>query len=121
MFIIHSIPTDLQNTWQKVYGWGHGPKTRKGKMTPLFWWILKRMTGFFSYGEQGRQRMIELGYPEPKVHVIYNSLTSRVAEHPNYKSDIYKEKFNNEDPVLIFIGRLTPVKNLKISFYYCES
>lgn len=98
---------------KKVYGWGHGPKTRKGKMSPLFWWILKRMTGFFSYGEQGRQRMIELGYPEPKVHVIYNSLTSRVAEHPNYKSDIYKEKFNNEDPVLIFIGRLTPVKKLE--------
>ncbi len=98
---------------KKVYGWGHGPKTKGGKLTSLYWWTLNRMTGFFSYGEKGRQRMIELGYPEDKVHVIYNSLATRTSVHQNYKSNIYKDKFNNEDPVLIFIGRLTAVKRLE--------
>ena len=97
---------------KKVYGWGHGPKSTKGISAPLYWWVLNNMTGFFAYGEKGRQRMIELGYPKDKVHVIYNSLTPKIINPVAYKSDIYKKFFKNTDPVLIFIGRLTPVKKL---------
>lgn len=97
---------------KKVYGWGHGPKTRKGKLTPLYWWVLNRLDGFFSYGEKGRQRMIELGYPKNKVHVIYNSINSRISENDSFESNIYREKFGNNNPVIVFIGRLIADKQI---------
>lgn len=97
---------------KKVYGWGHGPKAREGKLSFLSWWVLNQMTGFFSYGENGRQRMIKLGYPEKKIHVIFNSLTKRIVPPTSIKSKIFQTQFGNDNPVLIFIGRLTPVKKL---------
>ena len=97
---------------KKVYGWGHGLKSRKGKMTPFYWWVIKNLTGFFAYGENGRQRMIELGYPADKVHVIFNSLNTRILEQETYTSDIYHNKFRNKNPVIIFIGRLIEDKQI---------
>lgn len=97
---------------KKVYAWGHGPKTRKGLLSPVYWWYLNNLTGFFAYGEGGRKRMIELGYNPEKVHVIYNSLTGPVDTSQDFKSDVYKKHFKNDDPTIQFIGRLTPQKKL---------
>lgn len=97
---------------KKVYGWGHGPKNKNWKLSPLYWWVLNNLTGFLCYGENGKKRLIELGYPSKKIHVIFNSLSKKIIEHPILKSNIYLNKFGNINPVLIFIGRLTPVKEL---------
>ena len=97
---------------KKVYGWGHGPKTKDGKVTPIFWWFIKKLTGFFSYGENGRQRMIALGYPKDKVHVIYNSLNSNIFPNRSLLSNIYIDKFGNHNPTIIFIGRLISDKRI---------
>lgn len=98
---------------KKVYGWGHGPKSKNGKLASIQWWLLTQMTGFFTYGEGGKKRMCELGYDKKKIHVIYNSLSSIVDNHKSFKSDIYHKHFKNDYPVIQFIGRLTTTKKLE--------
>lgn len=97
---------------KRVYGWGHGIKTRKGKMRVFNDFLYRNLTGYFSYGEGGRKRLVELGYDSSNIHVIYNSLTPRLAIFPNLESSIFKKYFNNDNPVGIFVGRLTPQKKL---------
>ena len=98
---------------KKVYGWGHGEKKKNPKIQFLFTFLYYLLDGFFVYSEGGKKRLMELGYNEKKLHVIYNSLSSRKnVSHPfAEKSDIYIKHFGNSYPVLAFIGRLTAVKN----------
>ena len=96
---------------KRVYGWGHGIKNRKSKSIFLHDFFYRNITGFFSYGEGGKERLIELGYDPQKIHVIYNSLNEK-CEDLHLKSDVYKTHFGNNFPTLIFIGRLTPQKRL---------
>lgn len=97
---------------KRVFGWGHGPKDKNGRLGAFYCWFLKNLTGFLAYGEAGKKRMEELGIPGSKIHVIYNSLTGKVHDHPELKSGIYTSHFGNDDPTLFFIGRLTPVKQI---------
>lgn len=96
---------------KRVYGWGHGPKDKNGKSGPIFRWLLRRMTGFFTYSEEGKNRMCELCFDKNKVHVIYNSLSAPVGNY-NFGSDIYHKHFKNKYPVIQFVGRLTASKKL---------
>ncbi len=100
---------------KKVYGWGHGLKKIDGKLGPVSWWVLNNLSGFFSYGEGGRKRLIELGYDPDKVFTIYNSLGKESARSNAHQleSDIIKSHFNNTLPTILFIGRLTPQKKLQ--------
>lgn len=97
---------------KRIYGWGHGIKNRNRKLHKVENWLFSNFTGFFSYGEKGRKRMIELGYNPNKIHVIYNSLRGKLEHYPNLSSSIYTDHFGNSNPVLLFIGRLTPQKKL---------
>lgn len=96
-----------------VYAWGHGAKTLGGK----WGWLVKLhyllWTAFLTYGEGGRKRLIELGIPSSKLYVIYNSLgDGALNKDTTTNANIYKEHFNNSYPTLLFVGRLTPVKQL---------
>lgn len=95
---------------KKVYGWGHGLKKRGGKLGFLLDFLHNNLDGFFTYGEGGAKRLKEL-YPNLNIAVIYNSLVDKVLP-ADLKSDIFKEHFGNDEPVLLFIGRLTPEKKL---------
>lgn len=99
---------------KKVYGWGHGIKNLKGKLMPIYWRLVNALSGFFTYGEQGRERLIELGYDPNKVFTIYNSLNNGSARHyaSNLKSEIISSHFNNNLPIILFVGRLTPQKKI---------
>lgn len=99
---------------KKVYAWGHGCKSFEGKMKWFNKWFYKNCDVFFTYSEGGRSRLVELGIPKEKLHVIYNSLNSGVDPESQleYESDILKKHFTNELPILLFIGRLTKVKQL---------
>lgn len=97
---------------KRVFAWGHGIKTRKGKMRLFNDFFYKSLTGFLTYGEGGRKRLIELGYNPEKIHVIYNSLGPRRHSVPQLKSDVFTRHFGDDKPILIFIGRLTPQKRL---------
>lgn len=98
---------------KRVYGWGHGIKVRQGLNRYLSDFFYKNITGFFSYSNAGRNRLIELGYTPDKITVIYNSLVGHIEKFKDIPSDIYKEYFNNDDPTLIFIGRITEEKKLE--------
>ncbi len=99
---------------KKVYGWGHGEKEISKRFAPFFKLKYRLFTGFFSYGEKGRDRLIELGVSADKIHVIYNSLGGYVdpQERKHFSSDVLKNHFGNNYPTLLFVGRLTKVKQL---------
>lgn len=97
-----------------VYAWGHGSKTFSSGTGFIQKFIIHLLTGYLTYSEGGKKRLEDLGIPERKIHVIYNSLADGVdAQSQKYlKSDIYSNHFQNSYPVVIFIGRLTKVKQL---------
>ena len=67
----------------------------------------------FLYGNKARELMIAQGFDENRIFVIHNSLN--YEEQLKYRgnfSDIYRNHFGNNNPVLYFIGRLTKVKKL---------
>ncbi len=99
---------------KKVYAWGHGCKTFNGKLGFFNKWFYKHCDCFFAYGEKGRKRLIDLGVSSHKLEVIYNSLNSGVdiRRQSAYKSSVLYDHFKNNYPVLLFVGRLTKVKQL---------
>lgn len=99
---------------KRVYAWGHGIKHLDGKTSFLDKFFYKNITGFFSYGEKGRDRLIELGFDSSKIHVIYNSLSKKIQRLPDLHSDIYITHFGNSYKTLLFVGRLTPQKKLEM-------
>ena len=57
----------------------------------------------------------EQGFKENRLFVIHNSLSYDVQlklRKSMHRSSIYRNHFGNDYPVIIFIGRLTPVKQL---------
>ncbi|WP_295728117.1 glycosyltransferase [uncultured Muribaculum sp.] len=99
---------------KRVYAWGHGEKSNKRKAWKFEKYIYRWLTGYFTYGNGGRKRLMEFGIPGEKIHVIYNSLVDHIdgASNIALKSDILKKHFGNGNPTIVFIGRLTPQKKL---------
>lgn len=101
---------------RKIIFWTHGWYGKEGRLKSL----VKKMYFFpadkiLTYGERARQLMIGVGFNPSKVSAIHNCLDHpkqvalRNSMLPAY---LYKDHFGNSNPVLIFIGRLTPVKQL---------
>lgn len=101
---------------KKVYIWTHGWYGKETKLEAF----LKRcqlslVEGIFVYSHYGRNLIIQQGILSEKIFVIHNSLhydqqkSLRDSIVPSY---IYKDYFNNDNPTIIFIGRLTKVKKL---------
>ena len=103
---------------QKVYNWDHGWYGREGFLKK---WV-KRIyfglaDGTFIYGNYARNLMVKNGFDGNKLHVIHNSLdydSQIMLRNTLTKSNLYQEKFGNDNPVLCFIGRLTPIKKLNL-------
>lgn len=103
-----------------VYAWMHGmksslPEENGSALTMrLARWYDRLLTGTFLYGQRARENMVRMGYEPSKLHVIYNSLDyDKMKGLRNVVPDNpYQELFGNGDPVLLFIGRLTAVKEL---------
>ena len=101
---------------KRVYYWCHG---WYGKETGMEGFIkrslFKAANGVFTYGERARQLLMEQGFDGNKIWPIHNSLNheQQVAlRKSGLKSTVYQEYFGNSQPVLLFIGRLTKVKQL---------
>lgn len=102
---------------KKVLLWTHGYYGKESWVEknifkrPLF----KMADVVLVYGNYSRDLMIDDGFDPNNVSTIHNSLAySKQLELRNKAtdSDIYAKHFGNDNPVLIFIGRLTPVKQL---------
>lgn len=103
---------------QRLYYWAHGWYGKEyGLKRMLKCLLYKQADGVLLYGNYARDLMIKQGFKPEKLHVIYNSLsysTQLKIRETIKESDIYVDHFGNDNPVLIFIGRLTKVKCLDL-------
>ena len=104
---------------KKLFLWCHGIKTyvkRRHKfINKLFFG--NKIVELLLYGNQARNLMIDEGYSEKKLHVIYNSLDYEAQckiRNTIEVNDIYLKHFKNSYPVIIFIGRLQNEKKLEL-------
>lgn len=101
---------------KRIYFWCHGWYGKETKVESFLKHILDNMpAGLFVYGNYAKRLMIKEGFDEKKLYVIHNSLAySKQLEIRKQLSlnSLYKDYFENDDPVLMFVGRLDPVKKL---------
>ena len=101
---------------KKIYIWGHGWYGHESRLeATMKLWLFRHVTGIFLYGHYARNLLIERGIPAEKLFVIHNSLhydqQLELRKNLHY-TKIYKDHFGNINPILLFIGRLTKVKQL---------
>ena len=119
----HSISTWIVLLLAKLFGkktylWSHGwyGKEKKAKIL-LKKCFFKLSTKVFLYGDYARDLMIDEGFMPEKLICIYNSLDYKkqikIRESLN-ESKVYSNHFNNDFPVLIYIGRIQKVKKLEM-------
>lgn len=101
---------------KKLYFWTHGWYGKESFAERIVKKaFLKLADELFVYGNYAKGLLVNNGFKEDRIHVIHNSLSYNVQldlRKQLSSSDIYKEHFGNSHPVLLFIGRLTPVKRL---------
>ena len=101
---------------KKTYLWTHGlygDLNWKSKWYNLLFYNLS--TKILLYGNFSRNKMIELGFEKEKLVCIYNSLDyQKQIEIRNQITDnsIFKNYFKNDNPVIIYIGRVQFAKKL---------
>lgn len=101
---------------KKVFTWTHGMYGYESKRQLFF----KRLQydlcdGEFVYGDHAIKLMTEKGYSSEKLFPIHNSLDydeQLKLRSNDLSSNIYKEHFGNDNPVLVVIGRLNKRKKL---------
>jgi len=104
---------------RKIAFWGHGIY---GSETGLKRWIrmfyLKRADLVFVYGPHAKSLLLKAGIPETRLECVYNSLD--YERHCELRCSVLDPDFyqtagffsDRTRPTLIFVGRLTPQKNL---------
>lgn len=101
---------------KKAYLWTHGFYGKEsGIEKPIKKLLLKSADGLFLYGNYARNLMLKMGFKGEKMYVIHNSLNYdaqlKLRNEIN-PSSLYQKHFGNTNPVIIFIGRLMPIKKL---------
>jgi glycosyltransferase involved in cell wall biosynthesis len=103
-------------TFKKTYLWTHGWYGRETRIKKL---IKKVFIGLANhvllYGDYARDLMIKEGFKADKLHCIYNSLdydTQIKVRKSLKRSNVFNERFGNDNPVLCYVGRIQKVKRL---------
>lgn len=114
-------------TGKRVLFWTHGfirGNNLKDKIKKVFFHIAD---GLLLYGDKARQNLIREGFHESRLHVIYNSLD--YEEQLSLRKKIMIEELNEKrqelfkyynQPILLFIGRLTKQKKLSDLVLACK-
>lgn len=101
---------------KKTYLWTHGwYGNEKGIKKGIKKIYFELADNIFLYGDYAKKLMIKEGFSKNKLIVIYNSLNYEKQlkiRNDIKKSTIFTDFFSNDNPVLIFTGRLTKVKKL---------
>jgi len=102
----------------KIALWGHGKtivkkKSKIEELTQLF--LSKRADFFFSYTTQGRNYLVEKGYPKEKSVVLQNSNSSldRLIRIENRQNQIGRN-FDRKSVHCCFIGALEETKGIQL-------
>ena len=101
---------------KKIYFWSHGPYGREGFLKRIIQKVYFNLVeGTFLYGDYARNIMIKRGFNPETLYVVHNSLAydqQKILRESLKPSNIYVERFGNNNPVIIVIGRLNTRKNL---------
>ena len=109
---------------KEIYVWNHGWYGKEN-----FWSrVVKKMyyfpiNGFFLYGNYALNLMIKQGYDPNRLFVVYNSINYSKAldlRKSLISTNIYKDYFQNNYPVLVFSGRLQPIKKIDMLIRFLE-
>lgn len=105
-------------TGKKVYLWTHGEKCIIEKFFSRMYLkcFYKSVTGIFMYNKYNCQYMELLGCKKEKLHIIHNSLDTNLQSrlyNTLKPTDIYKKHFGNDNPTIIYIGRIQKVKKIE--------
>lgn len=102
----------------KVFFWGHGFSGNEGHLKKCFRIMFNRLAhGHFLYGKRSKAIMQRIGFKEENLHVVNNSLSySYQKEFRGIVEDGKAFTFFEDSslPLLVFIGRLSPIKRLDI-------
>lgn len=101
---------------KNIYFWTHGWYGKETKVKAIIKKIFFGLAnGCLLYGNYARELMIKEGFNPQKLSVIHNSLLYdkqiRIRECLQ-KTDIFINYFKNNNPIVVFIGRLTAIKKL---------
>lgn len=101
---------------KKFYIWTHGWYGKEsGRDAKMKLWLYRNVTGTFVYGDRAKKLLVKEGIPDNKLFPIHNSLDydkQLVLRDSIQPSKVYINHFRNNNPVVVFIGRLTKVKQL---------
>lgn len=101
-----------------VIMWGHGLYGSEGYLKKRFLkTFLSLSNAVLVYGEYAKKLLMGGRLKEKNINVIYNSINyeqTKKLRTIERMSDFYKNYFNNSNPTLIFIGRLTRHKKLNL-------
>lgn len=101
---------------KKIYLWSHGWYGRENVIKQILKKIYFNMaTGSLFYGNYAKKQMLKYGANVDKVKVIHNSLDYDVQKRlriGSLSTNIVKAHFQNDNPTIVFIGRLTKSKKL---------
>ncbi|MCI2227540.1 glycosyltransferase [Polaribacter sp. MSW13] len=125
-FFILTGDTNILSNWlislfclilnKKVYLWMHGLVRELSWKEKLLTYPQYFMANkFLLYGETAKRNMIKKGFNEKKMICIYNSLdyVKQLKIRSDLKlSNVYKDYFKNDYPVLIYIGRIQLLKKI---------
>src|SRR5690606_13561727 len=101
---------------KSTYLWTHGWYGEEGSVKSFIKIaFLSLSTKVLLYGDYSKGLLIQKGFAENKLVPIYNSLDFNIQDIIYRKTDytnIYKKKFSNDFPVLIYVGRIQKVKRI---------
>lgn len=110
------IRANLVRKRKKIFFWTHGWYGKENTMERWLKKVFFRLAGgVFLYGNYARNLMIHEGFDADKLYVIHNSLAydrQLVIRHQMHPDSLYYKHFGNSNYNLIFVGRLTSVKQL---------
>lgn len=110
------IKLHLMKNRPKIVVWTHGWYGKESKIEMMIKRLYYRFIDrILVYGNYAKNGLVRAGVPERKLITIYNSLDyeSQLLLRNSIKmSNIYKDHFKNDYPVIIMIGRLNIRKKL---------
>lgn len=101
---------------KRFYIWTHGWYGKEtGRDAKMKLWLYRNVTGTFVYGDRAKELLVKEDIPAEKLFPIHNSLDydkQMELRKSIMPSRVYTDHFGNSNPVIVFIGRLTKVKQL---------
>ena len=109
---------------KKTYLWTHGLYGKETKLKRILKKIYFGLADrIFLYGDYAKNLMINDNFDKNKLIPLYNSLNyaEQLTVRNNLsKTTIYTGHFGNNNPVLIYIGRIQKVKRLDLILHAME-